>query len=346
MIEGKLNQIAGSIGLSIRGRLENRELWEEMLGLASFIPVAYLNSSLDYQMAYQRGHGGDWIDISSIILLDNKATALWPLSFSIKDGLPALSSHGLPVLPPIFVSDCSPVSRKRIIKKCLDLANEIAMHANIQAWVSGESFHDSMGMTDWHIESMKRGAVCNVYHDMYLDLRGELIDIRCGFRKSTKSEISAGYRLWDISVMDSANESVWREFRGIHFKSSGRVTRSDETWTKQLEDIGRRNSFLITLRRNGSGELIGGSLICTSHDEGYYAVGAYDRSLFGNSLAHAAQYEAIMELKRRGVLWYKLGARYFPNEVPAPTEKQLSISQFKQGFCSHFFPHYHLKHKI
>jgi FemAB family protein len=150
--------------------------------------------------------------------------------------------------------------------------------------------------------------------------------------------------MWTVGVLDSENEGIWREFRALHLKVSGRVTRSDETWTMQLQDIGRQRAFLVWLR-NGSGEMVGAGLFNFTSGEGVYAIGAYDRSLFDKPLGHVVQYRAIDELKRRGVLWYKLGARFFRVENPAPTDKEISISEFKQGFSSHCFPHYRVTHK-
>lgn len=337
-----LINIIGSMGLSLRYRKDNPTLWDETFDKASYQPVAYSSSSLDYQLSYQRGHGGTWWDISLIIYWDNKPAALWPLSVSIKDGV-MLTSHGLPVLPPIFVSDCPAISRKRIVKICLDMANKISDAAKLMSWKSGEAFIDSLGMSDWHIESMMRNAVCDLRHELYLDLRQDLTEIKKNFRKSYKSLIVSGSQLWNVGVMDSRDKSVWQQFRNLHLSVSGRVTRSDESWAMQIQAIECQRAFLVYLR-NSSGEMVGGGLFNFTKTEGVYAVGAYDRSLFAKPLGHVVQYRAITELKKRGVLWYKIGARFFRTENPIPTDKEISISEFKQGFSSHVFPHYSLRH--
>jgi FemAB family protein len=346
MTDEQLNNIIGTMGLAVCQRADRKYLWDETLNRTSYKPVAYSNSSLDYQLAYQHGHGGSWRDISLIIHWNNKPIALWPLSFSIKGEQAMLTSHGLPVLPPIFIADCPAISRKRITKACLDLANAISVAAKLNTWASGESFINLLGMSDWHVESMKRDAICNLRHELYLDLRQNISEIKRNFRTSYKSLITSGSRMWIIGVLDSSEkEGVWQEFRELHLKVSGRVTRSDETWSMQLHDIEQRRAFLIWLR-NGSGEMVGGGLFSFTSDEGTYAVGAYNRSLFDKPLGHVVQYKAIEELRKRGVLWYKLGARFFRTEDPIPTDKEISISEFKQGFSSHFFPHYRMIHQV
>lgn len=341
----ELNNIIASMSLSVSRRIDRKDLWEETFGKLSYKPVVYSNASLDYQLAYQSGHGGDWQDISLIIYWDNKPAALWPLSYSYKDGQSKLTSQGLSVLPPVFVADCPVISRKRIVKSCQDLANAISVEAEMSLWVSGESFDESLGMSDWHIESMMRDSSCQLRHELYLDLCPDLAEIKRNFRKSYKSLIVSGSRMWEVSVLDVPNEDIWREFKELHLQVSGRVTRSDETWAMQHRDIAHQCAFLVLLR-NADGNMVGGGLFSFTGDEGLYAVGAYDRALFDKPLGHVVQYRAIEELKKRGVRWYKIGARPFISDDPKPTDKEISIAEFKQGFASHVFPHYDLTHKV
>src|SRR5687768_13202218 len=170
----QLNNTLESMALSIRHRLDAKRQWDETFNKLSYRPVAYSNASLDYQFAYQRGHGGNWREISLIIYWDNKPAALWPLSFSVKDGQSILTSHGLPVLPPIFVADCPPVSRKQIIKRCLDFSYTTSVIAQQHSWQSGESFVEADGLSEWHMQSMARNAVCHLQHELYQDLRPDI----------------------------------------------------------------------------------------------------------------------------------------------------------------------------
>ena len=345
MIESSINTILSALDLSGTRRIDAKVLWEETFSRLTYKSVAYSNSSLDYQLAYQQGHGGDWLDISLIIFWDNKPAALWPLSFSIKDGQSHLTSQGLPVLPPVFVENCPPISRKRIIKKCLDIINKIVITANISEWNSRENFDNKIGMSDWHIESMARHAVCHLNHEIFLNLQPDFAQIKACIRKSYKSLITAGERIWAVSTLDSnGSADVWQEFRDLHFKVSGRITRSDETWNLQYQDIKRQCAFLVWLR-NSAGVMVGGGLFNYTNDEGLYAVGAYDRTLSNKPMGHIVQYRAIQELKKRGVIWYKVGVKPYISDIPKPSDKEVTIAEFKEGFASHIFPVYILKHK-
>lgn len=346
MTDSLLNTILAALDSSGTRRIDDKVLWEETFNRLSYKPIAYSNANLDYQLAYQQGHGGDWLDISLIISWDNKPTALWPLSFSIKDGQSMLTSQGASVLPPIFVENCPVISRKRIVKQCLDIANSIALLAKMSAWESGETFINSVGMSDWHLESMARHAVCHLTHEMFLDLQPDISEIKRGIRKSYKSLITTGARIWTVGVLESlGNEGVWQEFRDLHLKVSGRVTRSDETWAMQYQDIKRQCAFLVWLK-DSVGNMVGGGFFSQTSDEGLYAVGAYNRTLFDKPLGHIVQYRAIEELKKRGAIWYKIGTRPYISDAPRPTEKEIAIGEFKQGFASHLFPCYRLTHEI
>lgn len=340
-----IKQLAKSKGLSVSLRLEKPNIWAEVLDRAAYIPVMYTSSSIEFQWAYQRGHGGNWQDISILIYWNNNPVAVWPLSLAIKDGKAFLNSHGLPVHPPLFVEDCPDVSRKRIAKICIDIADTIAMKAGISLWESSESFADSNGFSDWHIESMSRGATCSITHDLFINLQPSMEVIKRGFRKSYKSLVTSGMRHWSVGVLDAADELIWNQFHALHFKVSGRKTRSDETWAIHLKDIKQQQGFLVYLF-NGAGEMDGGGFFNFTQDEGLYAVAAYNRAHFDKPLGHIVQYRAIEELKNRGVRWYKLGVRPYRSEVPAPSDKEVSIGEFKQGFASHMFPRFYLHHPV
>ena len=164
-------------------------------------------------------------------------------------------------------------------------------------------------------------------------------DIKASIRKSYKPLISSGLKQWAIELMDERNDVIWQEFRRLHLQVSGRVTRSDETWENQHRSIETGNEILIYLR-NSDNRMVGGGLFNLTKDEGSYSVGVYDRSLFDKPLGHVVQFKAIEEMKNRGLRWYSIGKRFYRTDTPIPTQKEISISEFKHGFATHLFPKY------
>ena len=62
-------------------------------------------------------------------------------------------------------------------------------------------------------------------------------------------------------------------------------------------------------------------------------------------LGHVVQYKAIEEMKVRGLRCYKIGLRCYPQD-DGVTEKDITISEFKQGFSTHLFPQFVLQHIV
>jgi FemAB family protein len=326
-------------------REEDPDAWNHTLAKLDYIPVDYCSASIDYQLAYQRGHGGRWWDLSLVLRHDNRPCGVWPISFSIQAEQASITSHGLPLLPPLFVNELPSKSRKALVKDCLNLWEVLCRVGEIAIRESGESFADQVqfGMSEWHEQSMRRGARAMLQHELFVNLALGLEQIRVHFRKSYKPLISAGMKLWRVGALTGEDSERWAEFRELHCRVAGRVTRCAQSWGLQHQAIVDGDAFLIYLLDEHQA-MIGGGLFDITRDEGVYAVGAYDRSLFDKPLGHVVQYRAIEEMKKRGLRWYKIGLRPYPSERPAPTEKELSIGEFKHGFATHTFPRYVLRY--
>ena len=338
--------VFGDNGLDVMYRCDDKLLYASAYSHLSYQPVSYLSSAIDYQLAYQRGHGGDWEDISCILRQDNKDIAIWPLTISSCNGVAALNSQGQPVCPPIFAAECSANTKKKYTLKCFQIANEIAIKLGIDEWQSMSSCAESNGVSEWQIQAMSQGARCVVRHDLYVDLSLSLSDIKSRFRKSYRSLVTSGDRLWKVEILRAPGSiTIWQEFRELHAEVAGRITRSLESWQIQHEAIQADEGFLVVLR-DSENRMVGAGYFVHSTDEASYAVGAYDRNLFDKPLGHVVQFHAIQELQRRGCRWYRIGNRSFTGDFPSPSQKELSISYFKQGFCTHVYPVFLLNHLI
>ncbi len=337
-------QLFADSNLDVVFRADDAGLWAETCKRLHFHPANYLGSALDYQLAYQRGQGGNWQDASSVLHCDNKPVAIWPLSVSERNGAAILSAQGMPVMPPLFVAECSERTRKKITAECLRLAQLLADRLKVSKWYSAPAFLDQTGISNWQLLSMEKGAGCAVRHELYVDLRLTLAEIKSKFRKSFRSLITSGERMWRVELLHSPGDGhTWDEFRALHVEVAGRVTRSLESWQIQHQALVADEGFLVVLR-SADGRMVGAGYFMCSSDEGVYAVGAYDRSLFDKPIGHVVQYRAIEELKRRGCKWYRIGTRPYLSDDPPPTEKELAIGYFKEGFSSHVFPSFHLTH--
>lgn len=339
-------QVFSESGLDVVFRDDDPPLWAKTFARLPYRSVNYLASALNYQLAYQRGHGGDWQEASCVLRSDSRAVGIWPLTVAERDGVSLLSSQGMPVMPPLFAADCPALTRKKCMAACLRTAEHLAIGLYLKEWRSAPAFVDRADLNDWQLAAMGQGARCAVRHELYVDLSLTLAEIKSRFRKSFRSLVTSGERLWRVDVLRAPGDAaVWEEFRLLHAKVAGRITRSLESWQSQHAALASDEGFLVVLR-DASGRMVGAGYFMCSADEGVYAVAAYDRSLFDKPLGHIVQFRAIEELQRRGCRWYRIGNRSFPGDEPAPSAKELAIATFKQGFASHIFPSFLLTHPV
>ncbi len=328
-------------GIQYVARQIHLAAWEQALLKTHYITVNYSNALIDFYLAYQNGQDLECVDISFILEYENQPCAVWPLSLSLSNNRLIIASHGLPILPPLFVQGVSAKLQKKLVKKCQHLLIEFCQTADISTWQSAELFSgfSEQGLSQWHLQAMALGLEVRLAYDMFIDLSCDLAQIKSAFRKSYKSLIHSGLRLWDVSVMAQEDTDIWDEFHALHVEVAGQETRCAASWQVQHQAIIEGNAFLVILR-DEQGTMVGGGFFSTTRDEASYGVGVYQRALFDKPLGHVVQYRAIEEMQRRGLRWYKVGEMAYP--VADYTAKEQSIAYFKQGFASHVFPKYRL----
>lgn len=335
-------------GIVARLRTSSRDLWAQTCSRLDYFPVDYSSAMIDYQVAYCSGNHRPAIDVSVILEHDNRPCAVWPLSVLAAGadgkGVVCIGSNGGAVLPPLFVVGTARKSAKTITGACIAALCALCRDAGQSAFESAEGYRGDSGLSEWHDRLMAAGASATLRHDLFVDLNASMADIKGAFRKSYKALITSGSKQWSVQVVCGADVIQWNEFHLLHIAVAGRVTRSDESWRLQHEAVASGDAFFVRLR-DASHRMVGAGLFHVTRDEGLYAVGAYDRALFDKPLGHVVQYHAIEEMKRRGLRWYKLGARVYPGDAPMPSGKEIAISNFKQGFASHLFSRFEIRHE-
>jgi len=313
--------------------------WEHM----AYQPVFASRSTLEYQKAYLEGAGNQAIDISLVLRSDGRPVGLLPLSLSRTNSW-QLTTMGAPISAPMFVKGLSLRTEKKLCTGVLSLLKRLASDLGQKTLLTEQAYWpiELRGCTEWHQQLMSAGAGIQTRHDLFADLHPDLVAIRSTFRKSYKPLINVALKAWQADIMDAdnADANTWAEFKQLHKDVTGRSTRADSTWVLQWGMILSRSAFLVTLRDPEDQRLVGAGLFQFTRDEGLYAVGAYDRSLFDKPLGHAVQQRAIETLKTLGVRWYQVGERHYSRSSHSPSAKEVAISEFKQGFSSHMFCRY------
>ena len=335
-----LNNIINNSLFDITLRVNDLKLWEDVEHMISYVPVCYTNSYAEFNIAFQKYHGGDWLDISMIFKSANKEVlAIWPLSISNIKNSYNLSSIRAPVLTPLFVKNITKNIKKKLISECFKIIDKIyiSLGIKINKLDSCIPFLDRSDISTWHSTQIDNISDLRLEYDLYLDVNRDLDSVKQDLRKSYKPLITSSTKIWNSFILSSYDEKIWKEFKILHLSVAGRVTRSDETWEIQHELIKTKKAFLVYLRDKNK-KMIAGGWYWHSKSECEYGSGAFKRELFDKPIGHLVQYNAIEEMIKRQIKWYRVGRKASINNIPTPDKKEINISLFKQGFSSHTMP--------
>jgi FemAB family protein len=344
--ESRIVSIGHEAGLHTSFRSADPAAWSDVISNCHYVPNAYTGASIEYQLAYHSAQGGRWKDFSLVIYWDQSPVAVWPFTLSQTGTTLALSSQGSLLAPPLIQDGLPRSSKRSLTKLSMDFAHRVARSLALRSFDSCDVFGDDLGLSDWYLEALARGAICRVQHELFLRTSDSWEQISKNYKKRLRYTMNQAAKLWRSSILnDTAGDldAVWNNFKRLHIQVSGRQTRSDDSWARQLEAMRSREAFLVYLM-DETDTMIGGGYFTLTQTEGLYAVGVYDRTLFDKPVGYLVQYEAINEMIRRGIRWYKLGALPCASDIPAPTDKEISIGAFKKHFSSHAFPKFILAH--
>jgi FemAB family protein len=333
-----LIETIATFGCTVRLRSEAHIDWNIVQKNLAFKGIMEADHSLQYQKAYFNSQS--WNDLSLVCYKKN-GIPCGIISLHLREikGLHSLCAAGLPIEPIQFLDDVSTGEKKRICRAVLRglktyhaslSTEEFKCHAYSQLATSA--------IDEWGQSCLELAQAVNINHQLYIDLEKNIDDIKSAFRKSYKPLINKAMKLWEVRVLEQKQITIseWQKFKKLHFfAANNRKTRSDESWEIQYLQVLQGNAFLIALYSEFD-KLIGGGFFQYTQDEGMYSVAAYDRTLFDQPVGHLVQWTAINELKRLGLKKYLIGTRPYATDVPSPSQKELNIGYFKEGFSNSF----------
>lgn len=312
-----------------------------------YVPVNYAYFFVQYQNAYFSGVYDDFIDISIVIYNGGIPAGIWPLSLHCKGGRHELGSWGGELLPPLLLEkNYNTESIRKMLGKCGSAVKELCFLYGISSYTFRETVLNE-GSSKWFQKMMEEGAHCEkVNSECFVDIGLTEDEILSRIRRTNKYSILQGLDYWKTKLVSCANpEAEIAEcfdcFRKLHIQAAGRETRSKSTWKIQEEAVKNTNDFLVMLYDVGN-RLVGASLYSTTATACTYSVAAYRRELFDKPLGHVSQWIAIKHMRELGIRWYYLGARNYQKDWNHPTEKELSIGHFKEGFATNLYHTLHI----
>lgn len=323
----------------------NVNTWKETLKKISFVPFCYTVSSINYYTSWMSDKYEEIIDLSCFLRLNNDIIGLWTIQLRRNLNVWQLGSNYSSIINPIFVSGISEKTKKKIMDECINKIKKICQ----LLCISSIEFHTQSytdGASLWHKKVMNLGAsIVSVNHLAYVDLKLSLEELLNKFRKRYKEYVISSKKIWEVVCVDTYDEKMFEIYCNIHHIVAGKVTRGKETWNAQLNALKEGEGFLIFLF-DSSQEIIGAAFFFCSKDECYYHSGAYFRELFHLPVSHILQYSAIEYCKNKKMKYYSLGERFYTGDTFSPTDKELSIANFKEGFSTNLFFEFKLKYEL
>ena len=152
-------------------------------------------------------------------------------------------------------------------------------------------------------------------------------------RKGHRADINRAGKLLQAEVLDQHTVTLdkFEEYRHLHAKAAGRVTRPLETF--QLMHDWIRQGLAILCRATLENRLVGAALISVFKDGAYYSSSCEDPEYNHLPIGHILQWEAIRWLKLHGVRRYEMGLQVFGSQAHMTvSEKETKIAFFKRGF--------------
>ena len=181
---------------------------------------------------------------------------------------------------------------------------------------------------------LKKGATISTMFSQIINLNADEVVLKRNIRKSYSSLINWGLREIEFVLLDNKTIKMRHidEFRDLHIREAGRVTRSTRSWQHQLDIVKQEKAFVVMGYWNG--ELVTAGYFMYDKNSCYYGVSASRRDLFDKPLFHSVMWLAILHAKKIGCNWFESGQQLYPNypSSPVASGKELGISDFKAGF--------------
>jgi FemAB family protein len=332
-IQSEFLKILGPTAAYLDASDDKQKDWRLVCDGAAECSSSLRKDFLDFYRELFLYHGKSTDDFSVIFYQNKKPFGIWPVQvLRPKDGLPSLMSVDQTLEGPIYVAGVAEKTKKDMAKTCIKAALQLARSFGLNEIKCTEQVRKGP-ISAWQRQLNFFAMESRSHFELYVNLSLGLEEIRAGLRKSHKWRVNEASKAWKSEVFYGNGESDFADFKKMHLEVSGRETRSQETWDTQLRALLCKDAFLVSLRDEG-GKYVGGGYYMLSKSDARYGVAAYDRALFDKALGHLCVWEAIKYAQQLGCKWMYLGPQLTSTLHPQLSAKELSISEFKEGFAN------------
>jgi len=286
-------------------------------------------------------------DLSFLVVDDSGILAICPLFLEKRAGpdgtvhveVAAAGSGGLMIVPALR-NDLGGDRREKIFKIIFERIDLLAKENHAaRATFRITPLAPRNDCFNW---LLKYGCLDGSVNTQVIDLSIAPEQLWGALRKGHKYDVHRGEKFYDVHIYDatSADKKAFDEYRLLHHKAAGRMTRPLETFEMMYHWILSGNGMLCGVSKNG--RYAGFSYIILYKDGAYYGSASDDPEFETNiPISHVIQWKVIQWLKERDYKKYEIGQQQFGAQIhDIPTSKELSISFFKRGFGGKTVPSY------
>lgn len=313
--------------------------WGQCFNNAEYQSYYYSKINVDFAFEIVKSKFEVFEDLSFTVKNQDNVLLVMPLFIFGENGKNELGFIDKKILPPLFSNGVSNKTKKELINLVIDLIKIARDKLEIKSINYTDNLAPNTSISIWHKTIAADKLECSLQRQAFVNLDNSISTINQKIRKSYRSLISKGLKIWKVKSEFTVSKKIWNDFKQLHFKAAGRKTRSDKSWDILENGLKEKELFFIYCLDNNQ-KMVGGSLFFLTNAESYYGIAAYNRDLFDYPIGHVIQYTAIQKFKEMGLKWYRLGNVPFISDNPKPSEKEINIGKFKNGFSTDMFPEY------
>lgn len=319
---------------------ELREAWDEFCLRSPDAWFWHTSAWLDYNLAYRPDMRQR--SLSFMCKEGSQIEAVVPLLLGEEQKLGrlcrVLSLSGNPLPPPALPPDLLPGRRQKILDRLFriieGMARELGVHyasfqlspiapAQLQPQHAPYNTPLRYGYLDCSISSQ------------IVDLRLSADELWKSLRRDHQRNVERARESIEVRIFsrDSVSSGKFDEYRTMHARAAGRVTRPMRTFELMHQWIISGAGFLAEAKTKADGKTIGFETF-HGYKNAVYSFSACNEPGHEHlPIRHLIQWEALLWMKQQGFHFYEVGNQQFgilPHDFPE--QKNLDISAFKGGF--------------
>lgn len=280
-------------------------------------------------------------DLSFVIEHDGALAAVCPVVLEQREGYRRFTYLGEFIPFPALRHDLADAVREKLLDVYVDEIARLAVEHDVAYTRIAVP-----ALAPWRLRAaiptlnplLERGFFDLAWQTQIIDLTAPEEELWRGLRKGHRSDVkraaaSAEVRFWDRTTITAEKFAQYRE---LHIKDAGRVTRSMRSFDLMHEWITSGNGLLVEAAIGG--RPIAFALLVLFGRGAYYGSGCKDPDEALPS-SHLIQWESLRRLKARGYTHYDIGVQHFGSQLHhVPSDKEIGISSFKRGFGGKTMP--------